>query len=70
MKKAKKLYVDRKRMREERNTELPVTFTAQELSDNEFCATTEDLSTFLHTGSPSKLVGEATSASMSGGAGY
>ena len=70
IKKAKKLYVDRKRMRETRNTELPVTFTAQEISDNEFCETTEDLSTFLHTGSPSKLVGGESSASTSGGAGY
>ena len=57
-------------MRETRQTELPVTFTAQELSDNEFCESTEDLSTFLHTGSASKTYGGESSASTSGGAGY
>ena len=41
LKKARKLFKDRVRMRDQRQTDLPVTLTAQEDSDNEFMSDSE-----------------------------
>ena len=46
VKKAKKMFLDRKRMRQARETEEPVTFTSQDLSDNEFVDKSEDFESF------------------------
>ena len=49
----KKAYSDRRRMRKNRATEEPLTYTTQDLSDNEFLESPENLNSFALS-TPSK----------------
>ena len=65
--KAKKLFADRQRMRRNRQTEEPVTFTSQDLSENEFEERTETLDSFAPLFTPTKQGGGDAGASTSCG---